>query len=92
MLDERRINDRRRDCCVCISAKNYLEPEGSGTMEGPEPHVADRLMEWYGKKLLTPWVKAFVAVSFAVLLGFAAKSASMLEQEFKFTSILPADS
>jgi len=51
VLDEKRISDRRRDCCICISAKNYLEPEGSSTMEGPVAHIADRIMERYAKKL-----------------------------------------
>jgi len=61
-------------------------------MEGPEAHIADRMMEWYAKKLLIPWVKVFLASLFALLLGTAAWSASMFDQEFKFTSVLPSDS
>lgn len=92
VLDEQRINDRRRDCCFCISAKNYLEPEGSGTVEGPEAHPMDRLMQCYAEQLLVPRVKVFVVIAFGVLLGTAIWSASMIDQEFKLTSVLPADS
>ena len=58
----------------------------------PKGHIADRLMVWYGKFLMQPWVKCLVLVGFAGLFSGFAYSASLLTQDFKFTDMVPDDS
>lgn len=81
-IDEKRVEDGRRDCCFCCK-------RSSGTEDVP---VSDRhrrsdkqgrLMNWYAKKLLHPRVKAVVLVAFAGLLAVCIYSVTKLEQYFE---------
>jgi Niemann-Pick C1 protein len=96
VIDEHRMQAKRRGCCVCIRATGEPASSGEGTQDNSnkpsELPLADRIMLWYADKLLLPAVKAAVLVIFAALLVGMAYSASLLKQEFKFTDVLPSDS
>jgi len=97
VLDERRVKEKRRDCCVWISTAAPSDEERSSSMDhdanmAANTHVVDRFMEWYAERLLRPWVKAIVLLVFVALAGLCAFSASELRQAFKFVDILPEDS
>ena len=95
VLDERRIQANRRDCCCCCTSGP--EPEENDNLEVPavvqvQDSIADRAMLRFADYLLRPWVKAVVLVVFAAMLAGFSYSASLLEQEFKLTDVLPNDS
>ena len=75
-----------------------LEPaaEAAGGEVLPETddtlHVSGRIMSWYADKLLVPRVKAIVILLFTILFGVCIWSATKLELDFDFRSVLPADS
>lgn len=99
VIDEQRIMDNRRDCCVCISVEKEEgeeeaeeETNDSDTSDESELPLSDRVMLKYADFLLRPWVKAVVIFVFTAMLAGFAYSASLLEQEFKFTDVLPSDS
>jgi len=52
----------------------------------------DRFMGWYSDFLCKPIVSIAVVVAFIALFGVFTSLALKLEQEFKFTSVLPEDS
>jgi Niemann-Pick C1 protein len=91
VIDQRRIEQNRRDCCFCCKA-----PESSNSSRNvadeSELHFSDRLMVGYSKFLLKPTVKWVVLVVFAAMLGFFAWRVSLLTQYFDFTKVIPADS
>ena len=93
VIDERRIQGKRRDCCFCQggpkSEDKYDEVEAS---PGIQDSIADRAMLRYADFLLRPWVKGIVLVMFTLMLAGLSYSASLLEQEFKFLDVLPSDS
>lgn len=92
VLDENRVTEGRRDCCVWRKAKesDFVEPDArSDEAVRINEHFADRFMVWYADKLLRPRVKFMVAIAFALLAGFSAWSASQFRQEFNFTDVLP---
>ena len=90
VLDERRIQDNRRDCCTCL--KRSRELSENETQEETDKSTARRVMHWYAQQLLKPVVQLVVIVGFCVLTAMASISASKLKQEFKFTDVLPDDS
>jgi predicted RND superfamily exporter protein len=100
VLDERRIQERRRDICTWISTAHEEEDSHDiavqDTTEDDEGHgegaIVDQFMVIYAEILLRPWVKLFVVLGFAVLGALCAVSASKLRQEFDITAILPSDS
>ena len=55
-------------------------------------HFSGRIMSWYAHKLLVPRIKALVILLFTILFGVCVWSATKLELDFDFLSILPADS
>jgi Niemann-Pick C1 protein len=98
VLDDRRIKQKHRDCCWCVSVVEASEESEQGDREdprhGPEEQasVTERFMLKYAEHLLRPWVKATVVLAFTALLCAGAISASQLTQSFSFTDVLPSDS
>lgn len=91
VIDERRIAARRRDCLLCLRAQDPPTTVPTGTTQ-PTEHIACKVMGWYSKRLLNPFVKVAVVGIFAVLFGLCGWSASQLTQEFDFADVLPSDS
>lgn len=94
VLDEKRIQDNRMDCCTCIQVSSNTEAiENSGVRQiGRTKSVPERVMSWYARHLLRPWVKSFVVVVFLAYAGSCAYSTTLLTQHFDFAELLPADS
>lgn len=90
VVDEKRIADRRRDCLVCFTVREDRRELDEECVDKKD--VASELMGRYAEFLLKPAVKAVVIVGFTVLAAVSAFSASKLEQEFKFTEVVPDDS
>ena len=94
VLDERRIQANRSDCCLCVKvAKNGdwesdAEPQ---TQRHKQKTLQERFMKWYARQLLRPWTKALVIVGFLAYAALCAYSTSLLTQEFNFSDLLPAD-
>lgn len=91
-IDERRIQDKRRDCCFCLSGPSKEEEEVAALTVEVQESMADRAMLRYADFLLRPWVKAAVLLVFTLMLAGFSYSASLLEQEFKVVDVLPSDS
>jgi Niemann-Pick C1 protein len=91
VLDEKRVQDNRRDCCVClvVDASDESEPQALSNGRGATPSVIDYYMGLYAKQILRPVVQIPVVICFCALLGVCAYSATLLTQEFKFTDVLP---
>lgn len=104
VLDERRIQANRRDCCVCLTVANTEETVEQQHLQSDadqqlvenhrrsKPSFVDRMMVWYADRILHPVVKVIVLVGFTALFGGCAYSASKLTQEFKITELVPSDS
>jgi Niemann-Pick C1 protein len=98
VLDDRRIKQKHRDCCWCISVVQASEESEQEDQEesrrGPKEQasVTERFMLKYAEHLLRPWVKATVVLAFTALLCAGAISVSQLTQSFSFTDVLPNDS
>lgn len=99
VLDERRIQANRMDCC-CISMKgnNQKIDDWDNRLMMPtilneqQKPIQERVMGWYAKQLLRPWVKVTVVITFVAYAAFCAYSTSQMTQEFDFADLLPADS
>lgn len=104
ILDEQRIQDNRRDCCVCMKGVD-TESDAFEHEQGAEPDslpssdnkkrtlsFVERLMVWYANHIVHPIVKGSVLVGFLALFIACAFSASKLTQEFKITELVPSDS
>ena len=87
-LDEKRIDENRRDCFTCLTVRNV----DSSVSPEQDVSVASRIMEAYGRFLMKPSVKVLVILAFGGLAVACGISASKLTQEFKFTDVLPSDS
>jgi predicted RND superfamily exporter protein len=92
VLDEKRVQQRRRDCCIWIKVNDDNRDEQDGVEAGPGEHLTDRLMSWYAEMLLQPWVKALVILVFTALAVVCGISTWKLRQEFNFTDVVPDDS
>ena len=92
VIDQKRLEDNRRDCCFCCKAKEVSEASTLDLQGKTEKHFADRLMIKYGNFLLKTPVKWFVLFFFAAMLCFFSWRTSELRQHFDFTKIIPADS
>ena len=88
VIDQRRIDENRRDCCFCCIGNTSTENSNSKDQQ----HFADRLMVGYAEFLLKPIVKWAVIVVFAAMLAFFSWRTSKLTQHFDFTDVIPADS
>jgi Niemann-Pick C1 protein len=95
VLDERRVQQKRRDCCMWITVVDAGEEERE-RQEGPSDrsgdHLTERFMGWYAEHLLRPWVKVTVVFAFTALFCACAYSASQLSQQFNLTDVIPDDS
>lgn len=89
VLDERRVEERKRDCFTCLKAPELADGEEE---EVPEGTIVDRFMAWYCDILLKPAVKVIVLAIFFGMFGGLGYSASLLKQEFYFTEVLPSNS
>ena len=92
VIDQKRIEDNRRDCCFCCTAKGVSEASAQDLAGNSEAHFADRLMSKYADFLLKPAVKFIVIGVFAAMLGFFSWRTSKLTQYFDFTDVIPGDS
>ena len=92
VIDQKRIEDNRRDCCFCCTAKDVSEASARDLSGKGEQHFADRLMRRYSNFLLKPAVKWFVIAFFAGMLAFFSWRTSELTQYFDFTKVIPSDS
>lgn len=99
-LDERRILENRRDCCICLSAsaKDNLDNQGSAgdqqnheESEAPE-NTSDRIMRIYSKNLMRPGIKAIVLAGFIALAVASVFSVLQLTQDFNVKDMLPKGS
>jgi Niemann-Pick C1 protein len=90
-LDQRRIQQNRLDCCVCFTAKTNEDEAEVNDVSGLE-QWANQGMGWFANQLLRPRVKGATLLGFVALSGLCAWSASRMQQEFKFTDVLPQDS
>lgn len=90
VLDERRIQSNRRDCCFCITAKDVNPQDG----ENPSPQInrVDDFMVRYADFLMKPVVKIVVILAFTGLAIACGFSTSNLKQAFSFTDVMPKDS
>ena len=80
VIDQKRIEDNRRDCCPCYTAKDVSEASALDLSGKSEKHFADRLMAKYANFLLKPVVKWMVIVLFAGMLAFFSWRTSLLKQ------------
>jgi len=87
VLDERRIQANRRDCCFCFSPR---KTESLDFVQ--QTSVIDRFMAMHGKQVVRPPVKYFVILSFLALFGFSLYNTSNFTQEFELTQMFPKDS
>jgi Niemann-Pick C1 protein len=90
VLDERRVAQKKRDCFTCFAApgrddEDEVEPE-------PQGNIVDSFMVWFSNFLMIPVVKVVVLVTFFGIFGGLAYSATLLEQRFDFTDVLPSPS
>lgn len=91
VLDTRRQEQGRRDCCVWASANRGTEAEDQHQLK-EQISFFDRLMERFANVLLKPSFQIPVVLAFMGLLGACTYSATKLTQEFRFTDVLPSDS
>lgn len=92
VLDEDRIQARRRDCCCCRSVVAIRDDREGGGSEQPRNHFVDNLMSRYATVLLRPTSKVLVTIGFMALAGGLAYSTSKLKQAFEPKDLLPSDS
>jgi len=102
VLDERRVQEKRRDVLVCFKAPaaSMRDDDNDDNETDREPNEEtvgneigfDGFMLWYSNILMIPSVKIVVILSFCALLVVFIHSATNLEQEFKFDDIIPEDS
>jgi Niemann-Pick C1 protein len=90
ILDERRVVARHRDCLRCLQRKSAATDMFGH--EGNVEHAVDRWMGWYAEKLLLPWVKILVLLSFVAITIACSISTSQLRQSFSITDVMPGDS
>ena len=92
VLDERRIEANRQDCCCCLAVREGEHEDGDGdensATENAAPveigHATDRLMGRFARVLLKPHVKVIVTIFFLALAAGLGYSATQLKQGFDF--------
>ena len=97
VLDERRIQNRRRDCLICVvrkpqEADDEVSEDSSTDIEQKRQAMYQSWMSVYADFLLRRPVKGLVVVVFICFTGACAYSASQMTQEFSFTEVVPDDS
>ncbi|KAL3932659.1 MAG: hypothetical protein SGBAC_010745 [Bacillariaceae sp.] len=86
VLDEQRVEAKKRDCFTCLSAPQSDDDEKEAV---PQRSLADRFMSWYADVLLNPVVKVVVLAVFCGMFAGLGYRASLLEQKFSYTDVLP---
>ena len=94
VLDERRIQAKRVDCCLCFVSNREDGNDDITTRDNTNDNVAavrgkGSIMGWYSDQLLRPSVKISILVGFAGLFAGCAYSATLLKQDFSFYDLLP---
>jgi len=81
---QERIAARRKDPLLCCLP-------ASGSPETQE-NVVDKMMGWYARQIVQPWIRLLVVGGFGALLAFCLLSARNFEQQFAITDVLASDS
>ena len=106
MIDERRVQANRKDICFCCSADSttkveedhadddidVIQEEQYESEPQPKKLLADRVMTWYARQLMRPFVKVFVLVVFTCFFAFCVYRTTMLKQEFDIKDLFPKGS
>jgi Niemann-Pick C1 protein len=92
ILDERRVAAQHRDCFRCLQLTGDDTDWMKSGVDDNVGHVVDRWMGWYAEKLLLPWVKVLVLLSFVAIAVACSISTSQLRLSFSLTDVLPSDS
>lgn len=95
VLDERRVQANRMDCCICARITSKVEDWDENATPVEEERIKsaqERFMGWYARQLLRPRMKAIVLVLFLGYFSFCGYTTSLLTQEFDFSDLLPANS
>ena len=98
VVDERRIQANRMDCCFCIEiGGRKVGQEDSTRHQDEQPTEKDdfyyqRFISWFADQILRPWVKVLVIAFFLALTVACAISATKLKEEFKMADVVPEDS
>lgn len=95
VLDERRVQANRVDCCICAKVNNRVEDWETDMPAAPLQRtktLPERFMGCYARQLQRPLVKIAVIAVFLAYASFCAYSTTLLTQEFDFADLLPADS
>ena len=91
VLDERRVQEKRRDWLVCMTVKSRVGEDDDDDDELGESSF-DRFMGWFAEQLFRPWVQVLVVLTFTGLLVGNIFSTLELKQEFQFTDVVPTGS
>eukprot|EP00978_Attheya_sp_CCMP212_P018897 scaffold52251_cov47-Attheya_sp.AAC.1 len=94
VIDAQRIKANKLDCVVCCRSSRSGAEEDIQQGEIPERSktFTEKLMGRYCDFLMKPWVKVFVLISFAAMLGGFTFATSQLEQFFDYRELLPTGS
>jgi Niemann-Pick C1 protein len=96
VLDERRVQNRRLDVCLCYQIKDYQfyakQIYDYNKSVSENKNISNRLMNAYSEFILRPKMRVFIITSFIALVGLCAWSATKLTQEFDIKEVLPSDS
>lgn len=88
VIDEKRIQENRRDCVFWCKPSRSEEEEEEGSQ--PMAHLSDRIMKKYGDFLMQKSVKIIVLLGFASLFGTMVWQATFLTQFFDFKDLVPS--
>jgi predicted RND superfamily exporter protein len=102
VVDERRIQQHRRDCCTWIIVDGDDDGNDDGDGDGDDDEqeekstaisgITEKYILRYADVLLRPRIKAIVVLLFAGLAAVCAFSVSLHHQEFDVTELVPSDS
>lgn len=92
VLDHRRIENNRYDCCLCcIKADVKLHDDSKNCVEMPrkamEKKESSSITNFYAKFLLNPFVKVLILVTFFTMFFVGLYYASLVEVEFDRTAL-----
>jgi len=102
-IDLSDISSDEESCSSDSNLQQRRKPDGADVTEETFTGIAtttqvqqkskiDRFMGWYAQKLLKPYTKAFVILSFIGLAAWFSYSTTLFTQEFALTKMLPNDS
>jgi Patched family len=84
VIDEKRIQNRRRDCCLWIQMKN-IEEYNNDVCEynkavTEHKDLTYRCVKWFAEHLLQPKTQVCVIIVFLAFAGLCGWSSSQFEQ------------